>query len=153
MAASPSHFGTERLSRAWFPVFMEGGLFACGDCHSTQGDGELYGTGIESLMTVTLRFNLRKDLDIQELQFITSSLLTQLDTHGFYATTAHGPDLMENTKYATRYMIDWWVRTQGFSRSPTYILCDQVVDLKISAIVDVPNFMVSAYLPLLILNA
>ena len=139
-------------ARVWFPVFVEGALFACGDCHSAQGDGELCGTGIESPMTVTLRFNVRKDLAIQELQFETTSPLTQLDTHGFHATTAHGPDLMENAKNATRYMINWLVRTQGLSRSQAYILCGQVVDLKISAIVDVPNFIVSAYLPLGVLN-
>ena len=104
-------------------------------------------------MTVTLRFNVRKDLAIQELQFETPSPLTQLDTHGFHVTTAHGPDLMENTKNATRYMIDWLVRTQGLSRSQAYILCGQVVDLKISSIVDVPNFIVSAYLPLSIFIA
>lgn len=40
------------------PVLAPAGLFSCGDCHAAQGDGEVNGTGIESPMTVTLRFEL-----------------------------------------------------------------------------------------------
>jgi acetamidase/formamidase len=76
-----------------------------------------------------------------------------LDNKGFHATTAHGTDLMENAKNATRYMIEWLVNTYGLSRSEAYILCSVVVDLKISEIVDVPNFIVSAYLPLSIFTS
>ena len=46
--------------RFWLPVLAEGALFSTGDCHSAQGQGEVSGTGIESPMTVTMRFNLRK---------------------------------------------------------------------------------------------
>lgn len=127
-------------------------MFACGDCHSAQGDGELCGTGIESPMEVTLRLNVRKDFSVKELQFETSSPLTKLDNKGFHATTAHGPDLLENAKNATRYMIEWLVDTHGLSRSEAYILCSEAVDLKISEIVDVPNYIVSAYVPLSIFN-
>ena len=48
----------------WLPVLAEGALFSTGDCHSAQGQGEVSGTGIESPMTVTMRFNVRKDLNI-----------------------------------------------------------------------------------------
>ena len=135
-------------SRLWLPVQVEGALFACGDCHSAQGDGEVCGTGIESPMVVTLRFNVRKDLGVKEAQFETTSLLTKLDNKRFHATTAHGPDLFENAKNAIRYMIQWLVDTRGLTRSQAYILCSAAVDLKISEIVDAPNFIVSAYVPL-----
>ena len=52
----------------WLPVLAEGALFSTGDCHSAQGQGEVSGTAIESPMTVTMRFNVRKDLAIKELQ-------------------------------------------------------------------------------------
>lgn len=52
------------------PVFVEGSLFSCGDCHAAQGDGEVNGTGIETPMTVTLRFGLAKTA-VPELQFTT----------------------------------------------------------------------------------
>ncbi len=97
---------------AWFPVFVDGALFACGDCHSGQGNGELCGTGIESPMTVTLKFNVRKDISVKEVEFQTPSPLSKSDKGaGYHVTTANGPDLMENSKNAARYMIDWIVKT------------------------------------------
>ena len=45
-------------TRVFFPVLVPGALFSCGDCHSAQGDGEVNGTGIETMMSVTLTFNL-----------------------------------------------------------------------------------------------
>lgn len=140
-------------SKVWFPIFVEGALFACGDCHSAQGDGELCGTGIESPMTVTLKFGVRKDLAVDEVQFQTPSPLTKMDSQGYHATTAHGPDLMENAKQATRYLIDWLVENKGLTRSQAYILCSEAADLKISQIVDAPNFIVSAYMPLSIFKS
>lgn len=132
----------------WFPVFVEGALFACGDGHSAQGDGELGGTGIESPLTVTLRFGVRKDISVKELQFETTKPLARADSKGYHVTTAHGPDLMENAKNAARYMIDWLVETYDITHSQAYTLCSTAADLKISEIVDAPNFIVSAYMPL-----
>ncbi len=140
-------------AKVWFPVFVDGALFACGDCHSAQGDGELCGTGIESPMRATLKFSVRKDINLDEVQFQTPSPLTKTDSQGYHATTAHGPDLMENAKNATRYMIRWLVENKGLSRSQAYILCSEAADLKISQIVDAPNFIVSAYMPLSIFKS
>jgi len=140
------HLG--RGSKVWLPVFVPGALFACGDCHSAQGDGEVCGTGIESPMTVTLRFRLCKGANLPELQFEAPSPPDGIHGSRIFATTAHGPDLMENTKMAVRYMIDWLVRSKGLTPSQAYVLCSTAVDLKISEVVDVPNFIVSAHLPL-----
>ena len=84
---------------------------------------------------------------------IRTNIDDQLENKGFHATTAHGPDLMENAKNAARYMIDWLVETYGLSRSEAYILSSEAVDLKISEIVAVPHFIVSAYVPLSIFNS
>jgi len=133
-----------------FPVFITGALFSCGDCHSAQGDGEINGTGIESSMTVTLRFQLVKGAHLAEMRFITSARkkLTVTDIGGYYVTTAQGPDLFKNAQQAVRYMIDYLASEYHLTRSQAYCLCGAAVDLKISQIVDAPNFMVSAYLPL-----
>lgn len=130
------------------PVWVEGALFSTADCHSAQGDGEVTGTGIESPMTVTLRFNVRKDISIKELQFTTPSPLTKTDSQGYYCTTAHGENLYVNSQNALRYMIDWVVANYGLSRSQAYCLCSAAADLKISQIVDAPNWIVSCYMPL-----
>jgi acetamidase/formamidase len=44
-------------------------------------------------------------------------------------------------------MIDWVVDTYDVTRSQAYVLCTTAADLKISQIVDAPNFSVSAYMP------
>ncbi|MGZ3623862.1 MAG: acetamidase/formamidase family protein [Ktedonobacteraceae bacterium] len=137
-------------SRAFFPVLVPGALFSCGDCHSAQGDGEVNGTGIETKMTVTLTFNLQKDAHIPELRFITPAgkKLTVADEGGYYVATAHGPDLYKNSQQAIRYIIDYLSSEHHMTREQAYCLCGAAVDLKISEIVDAPNWIVSAYLPL-----
>ena len=137
---------------AYFPIHVPGALFSTADCHAAQGDGEVSGMGIESPMTVTLRFDLQKNRKIKELQFTTPSPLTKADTAGYFATTAHGPDLFVNSQNAVRYMIDWLVANHNLTKSEAYCLCSAAADLKISEIVDVPNWVVSCYLPLSILN-
>lgn len=137
-------------ARVFFPVLAPGALFSCGDCHSAQGDGEVNGSGIETPMTVTLRFNVVKGMNIPELRFITppGKKLTVTDEGGYYVTTAHGPDLFQNAQQAIRYVIDYLVVEHGLTREQAYCLCGAAVDLKISEIVDAPNWIVSAYLPL-----
>ena len=98
-----------------------------------------------------LRFTLRKDLSVPELQFTTPSPLTKADSKGYFCTTAQGPDLFVNSQNALRYMIDWLEQNHGFSRSQAYCLCSVVADLKISEIVDAPNWVVSCYFPLSVL--
>jgi len=137
-------------TRVFFPVLVPGALFSCGDCHSAQGDGEVNGTGIETMMSVTLTFNLQKGANIPELRFITPAgeKLTVADVGGYFVTTAHGPDLFKDSQQAIRYMIDYLSSEYKMTREQAYCLCGAAVDLKISEIVDAPNWIVSAYLPL-----
>jgi acetamidase/formamidase len=139
-------------AKVMFPVLVPGALFSCGDCHSAQGDGEVNGTGIETPMTVTLKFDLQKQAHLPELRFTTPAgkKLTVADSGGYFVTTAHGPDLFKNAQQAIRYMIDHLTGEYNMSREQAYCLCGAAVDLKISEIVDAPNWIVSAYLPLAI---
>jgi formamidase len=45
-------------------------------------------------------------------------------------------------------MIDYLVDARGFTRHQAYCLISVAVDLKVSQVVDVPNLIVSAFLPL-----
>jgi acetamidase/formamidase len=143
-------------SQLRLPVLHPGALFSCGDCHAAQGDGEVNGTGIETPMTVTLRFDLEPAggrPPLRELQFRTAPRpLTRADTAGYYVTTAHGPDLFANSQQALRYMLDHLVDEHGLTREQAYCLSGAAVDLKISEIVDEPNYIVSAFLPLSIFS-
>jgi len=109
-------------------------------------------TGLECPMAVSLRFNVVKDRTIKpwRYQFQTppGSLQAKSDTKGYFATTALGPDLMVNAQNAVRDLIDWLAKEHSLSREDAYILCSLAADLKISQIVDQPNWGVSAYLSL-----
>ena len=132
------------------PVMVTGALFSAGDCHAAQGDGEVCITAIECPMSFSLRFSLQKEANLPSPQFVTRrGLLSNHDTGaGYYATTGVGPDLMENARNAVRHMIEWLVRERGLTREDAYILCSVAGDLKISEIVDRPNWIVSFYMPL-----
>ena len=136
-------------ARLFLPVQVEGALFSCGDCHAAQGDGEVCVTGIEAPMHVAARFWVRKDRTVPEPQFITPGPLTRkYDEKGYYATTGIAPDLMEAARKAVRHMIGWLTATHGLTPEDAYVLCSVAVDLKISEVVDKPNWIVSAYAPL-----
>ena len=138
-------------STIWLPVQHDGALFSIGDCHSAQGDGEVCGTGIESPMTVSVRFDLVKDSHVDELQIRRSDPRRQLGGE-WHITTAHGPDLMDNARQATRYMIEWLSEAYELDASDAYLLCSVAGDLHISEIVDAPNWVVSMHMPLTIFD-
>ncbi len=138
-------------TRLFLPVQVEGALFSAGDCHAAQGDGEVCVTGIECPMFGALRFRLHKGRSIPTPQFQTPGPLTaKYDSKGYYATTGIGPDLMEAARDALRHMIDHMTSTYGLTPEEAYVLASITVDLKISEVVDKPNWIVSAYLPLAI---
>ncbi|MFM7719354.1 MAG: acetamidase/formamidase family protein [Actinomycetota bacterium] len=137
---------------AYLPVLVEGALFGCGDCHGAQGDGEVSGTAVEAPMEVTLRLTVRKDVSVRELEFSTPGRRRD-ESRGYHVTTAHGPDLLEDSRNAVRAMIGWLGRERGLTPSQAYVLCSTAVDLRISEVVDAPNWIVSAYLPLSVFPA
>ncbi len=141
-------------SRIYYPVYVNGAKFSVGDGHMAQGDGEVCVTAVETLMAVTCRFKVIKNTIIESPQAIVPSanptdagLTKEMLAKGFYHTTGIGPDLMENAKKAVRAMIDWLVRDQGLSLHEAYAICSVVGDLKISEVVDIPNWVVSMTVP------
>jgi acetamidase/formamidase len=140
-------------STLYLPVWVDGALFSTGDGHAAQGDGEVCITAIETRMTATLRFTVRRDFKLEEPEFQTGGPIaarTNIGPH--YATTGIAPDLMVATKKAVRAMIGYLVRAHGLSREEAYALSSVAVDLKISEIVDAPNWVVSAFVPLSIFH-
>ncbi len=133
----------------YLPVEVSGGLFSCGDVHATQGDGEVCGTGIEMESFVTITFDVIKGQNLPELQFTMAGAMTgSWNTKGWHCTSAHGPDLWENTQNAIRYMIEWLKANKGLTDHEALVLCSVCVDLKIAEVVDAPNWIVTAALPL-----
>ncbi|HEX7215575.1 MAG TPA: acetamidase/formamidase family protein [Methylomirabilota bacterium] len=135
-------------STLYLPVWVDGALFSVGDTHAIQGDGEVCVTAVEMSGRVTARFGLERGRHLAEPQLRTTRAPSAAAPAGsWFATTAHGPDLFAASQQAVRYMIDHLARERGLSREEAYILCSVTVDLKISEIVDAPNWIVSAFLP------
>ena len=132
----------------YLPVWVDGALFSIGDGHAAQGDGEVCVTAVEMMARVTLRFGLEPGRHLKEPQLRTRGPLAAGTNRGpYFATTAHGPDLFAAAQQAVRYMIDHLVTERGLAREEAYIVSSVAVDLKISEIVDTPNWIVSAFLP------
>jgi acetamidase/formamidase len=70
-----------------------------------------------------------------------------LDARGYEVTTGVGPDLMSGARAAVSNMIDLLGREHGLGAAEAYMLCSVVGDLRISEIVDMPNWVVSFYFP------
>jgi acetamidase/formamidase len=136
-------------SKLFLPVLYPGANFSLGDTHAAQGDGEVCGTAIEGPMLVTVRFDLHKGGGIPELQYTTpGSAVERANQKGYYVTTGHSPDLYVAAQKAVRYMIDHLTKNYDLTRPEAFALCSVTVDLRVSEIVDAPNWIISAFLPL-----
>ncbi len=133
----------------FLPIFHRGARFSIGDGHAAQGDGEVCGTAIETPMVATVRLTVRSDLHVTAPEFITSpGAAAQTAIGQRYATDGIAPDLLTAARDATRRMIDWLGREHGVAAQDAYLLCSVAIDLRISEIVDMPNYVVTAYCPL-----
>jgi acetamidase/formamidase len=132
----------------YLPVEVEGALFSVGDTHAAQGDGEVCGTAIESPMDVVLTIDLVRDAGLKFPRFTTQGPVTNhLDAKGYEVTTGIGPDLMGAARDAVSGMIDFLCATRQMAAVDAYMLVSTCGDLRISEIVDQPNWVVSFYFP------
>ena len=137
----------------YLPVEVAGALFSVGDTHAAQGDGEVCGTAIESPMTAVLGFDLEKQAGLKTPRFTTPGPVSRhLDGKGYEVTTGIGEDLMEGARSAVSQMIDLLCGRHGLQPVEAYMLCSVCGDLRISEIVDMPNWVVSFYFPRLVLE-
>jgi formamidase len=144
------------------PVFAKGALFSTGDAHFAQGDGEVCVTAVEMGATVAVRFKVHKGLANKR------AFAGPVFSHpGYFADpkfaapenflgvmgmpiNAKGEIESENLTLAARNAtlnMMTLLQERGFSREQAYVICSVAVDLRISNVVDVPNYVVSALLP------
>jgi formamidase len=151
-----------RGSKLLLPVAVEGALFSTGDGHFAQGDGEVCVTAVEMGATAAVRFRVIKGTGAAR------ALRGPRFSHpGYFAppewaapqrfVAAMGMPIRddgvndgENLTLACRNallnMIDL-LQERGWSREQAYVLCSVAADLRISNVVDVPNYVVSALIP------
>jgi formamidase len=150
-------------TRLLFPVFTRGALFSAGDAHFAQGDSECCGTAVEMDSTLHVSFQVRKgEAARRNLRFP----IFERDTYFIRPETAvpqrflavtgmciseSGKNESENATLAARHALLNMIQLlmeRGWTREQAYCICSVAVDLKLSELVDVPNFVVSAFLPL-----
>jgi acetamidase/formamidase len=104
-------------------------------------------------MSVVAKFDLVKEAKLKFPYFVTPGPVSRhLDAAGYFVTTGIDPDLMQASKDAVRGMIDLLGRERNMSAEHAYMLCSVCADMRISEIVDRPNWVVSCYMPRLVFN-
>lgn len=128
------------------PVWVDGALFSAGDVHAAMGDGEVCVSAVECDGVATLSFELKKETGLEWPRY--SANAEPPPRKGYYVATGIAPDLAEATKGSVRNMIDYLTDSRGLSREEAYVLCSVAADLRIHEIVDRPNWVVGAMIPL-----
>lgn len=129
-------------SRVYLPVKVEGGLLSLADPHAAQGDGEVCGTAIETPAEAVISIKVIKGTEIggPRAYSIDRGLGEVIVTMGI------DHDLHMATVTAVESMMAE-LAEYGFTDEEGYVLCSIAGSLRISEVVDEPNFVVSMLIP------
>ncbi len=111
----------------FIPVHTRGALFSIGDGHAAQGDGEVCITALETSLTGTLEFIVRKDLKLK---------WPRAETPTHYIVMGIDKDLTEAAKLATREAIDFLTTEKKLRPDDAYMLSSVAVDFRVTQVVD-----------------
>ncbi len=120
----------------WFPVIADGALFFLGDCHATQGDGEIVGTGIETCFEVTVRLTLEKGRTITWPRGETADSIF---------TLGNARPLDQALQHATTEMLNWLGSDFGLDPEAASHLLGQLVRYDVGNVYD-PAYTVACRL-------
>jgi acetamidase/formamidase len=134
-------------SRVFFPVFNKGALFSTGDAHAAQGDGEVCLTAIEIAGELQCRFTVHKNWTIPRPRAIVPPQNSSMDNKGYYLTMGISGNTNEAAREAVKEMVDWLMREHNLTLRDAYVVSSVVGDLKLSEVVDGPNWTVSFTVP------
>jgi len=158
------------------PCFIDGcGLFI-GDVHFAQGDGEVAGTAIEMGAIVTVETSIRKGMAsvVKQPMFEGGSQIKKLEPDSFHAVVGYPlkaagevppqwtyldsakikplTNLSNDVTLAARNslinMLDWLKTTKGLTKEQAFVVTSVACDLRISNVVDVPNYAVTTICPM-----
>ena len=111
----------------YIPVHAKGALFEVGDGHAGQGNGEVDITALETALTGTFQFVVRKDMHLR---------WPRAETPTHYITMGLHEDLTEAAKMAIREAIDFMVSEKHLTRDDAYMLSSVAADFCITQLVD-----------------
>lgn len=125
-------------STLFIPVFVPGALFAVGDGHAAQGDGEVSQTAIETSLRGRLRLTVRKGAP---LNWPRAETLTD------YISMGADPDLTVATRIAIQEMVDFLAHTRMLTKHEAYQLVSVAGHVAVTQLVDKPTMGVHVKLP------
>ena len=136
-------------SSVYFRVNVEGARLCIADTHAVQGDGEVCGTAVETPSVTTLRIKVYSNTLKTEAPTVIYK--ERARNRRCISTSGISPDLYEAARMAVESMIQLLNR-KGLEKEEAYLLCSVAGDLRISEIVDKPNWNVGMSMDLAILK-
>lgn len=118
----------------YIPVHTPGGMLFVGDCHATQGDGEITGVAIEQPANVTLQVDL-----IKGWRFAGP----RIETEDFIMAVGSARPLDDAARIALRELIRWMAADYGFDELDAYMVLGQVGRMRLGNMVD-PKYTMGA---------
>jgi acetamidase/formamidase len=118
----------------YFPVQHEGAFLYLGDCHGTQGDGELCGVAVEIPSTTTVQVDLIKGWPIA---------WPRLENERFIMSIGSARPMEDAARIAYRDLTRWLVADYGFEESEAYFLLTQAGRVRLGNMVD-PKYTLGA---------
>ncbi|MEM1584126.1 MAG: acetamidase/formamidase family protein [Nitrososphaerota archaeon] len=126
-----------RGARLYLPVAVDGALFAAGDLHAVQADGELCVSSIEVEGRILLRFNAIKGMKPEWP-------IVELGDH--YSILTADEDMDRAVEIATEYAVQALMKSRKWSFEEAYMFGSLVVDIAVNQVVD-PKKGVRATIP------
>ena len=126
----------------YFPVHHADAYLYLGDCHATQGDGELCGVAVEMDSTTIVQVDLIKNWNIA---------WPRLETEDFIMVIGSTRPMEDAARIAYRELVRWLEEDYGFDVYEAYFLLTQAGRVRLGNMVD-PKYTLGAsilkrYLP------
>ncbi len=125
-------------STLYIPVFVPGALFAIGDGHAAQGDGEVDQTAIETSLRGRVQLTVRKDMSLT---------WPRAETATDYISMATDEDLKAATTIAIQEMVDFLAASKKLTKHEAYQLVSIAGHVAITQLVDRPVYGIHVKMP------
>ncbi len=119
---------------AYFPVHHKEAYLYLGDCHATQGDGELCGVAVEIPSTTTVQVDLIKGWPIA---------WPRLENEHVIMTIGSSRPMEDAARIAYRELIHWLCSDYGYDEMEAYFLLTQAGRIRVGNMVD-PKYTLGA---------
>jgi acetamidase/formamidase len=111
----------------YIPIHAPGALFEVGDGHGGQGNGEVDITALETALTGTFHFSVRKDMHLK---------WPRAETPTHFIVMGIDEDLTAAMKIAVHEAIDFLMTEKHLSHEDAYQLSSVAVDFDVTQVVD-----------------